>query len=129
MNLNNCPRERMVHTRIETYTYTLCKEVIVLWGRGRSICSLPKKPPLELFTILIYVPVEKMMPNKTPNALIDTMSSRLDAAITIVFTPFSPYPKRFNRNRLGTSTAGLTADKVNLRNKTNIIIIIKYTID
>jgi len=55
------------------------------------------------------------MPDKTPKALIDTMSSKLDAAITSVLTPFfSPYPIRFNRNRLGTKTAGLTADKTNL---------------
>lgn len=46
----------------------------------------------------------------------DTMSSRLEAAISRVLTPFiSPYPKRFIRYRLGTSTAGLTADNVNLR--------------
>lgn len=54
------------------------------------------------------------MPDKTPKALIDTMSSKLDAAITSVLTPFSPYPICFNRNRFGTKTAGLTADKTNL---------------
>lgn len=48
----------------------------------------------------------------------DTMSSRLEAAISNVLTPFiSPYPKRLSRNRLGTSTAGLTADNVNLWNE------------
>lgn len=52
-----------------------------------------------------------------PKALMDTMSSRLEAAISNVLTPFSsPYPKRLSRNRLGTSTAGLTADNVNLWN-------------
>lgn len=51
-----------------------------------------------------------------PKALMDTASSRLDAAINSVLIPFtSPYPMRFNRKRLGTNTAGLTADKVNLK--------------
>ena len=46
----------------------------------------------------------------------DTASSKLEAAINSVLIPFSsPYPKRFSRNRLGTNTAGLTADKVNLQ--------------
>jgi len=46
----------------------------------------------------------------------DTASSKLEAAINSVLIPFiSPYPKRFSWNRLGTNTAGLTADKVNLK--------------
>lgn len=48
----------------------------------------------------------------------ETVSSKLEAAINKVFMPFtSPKPKRFSRKRLGTNTAGLTADNVNLSNE------------
>lgn len=66
--------------------------------------------------VILYIPVENNTPNKIPNTLIDTASSKLEAAINNVLIPFtSPYPKRLSRNRLGTNTAGLTADKVNLK--------------
>lgn len=66
--------------------------------------------------VVLYIPVENKTPNKIPKALIDTASSKLEAAINSVLIPFtSPYPKRLSRNRLGTNTAGLTADKVNLK--------------
>lgn len=50
--------------------------------KRRSRCSLNK-------IAYVYVPLENRTPNRMPNALMDTMSSRLDAAISKVFTPFT----------------------------------------
>jgi hypothetical protein len=58
------------------------------------------------------------MPKTTPNAVMATMSSMLDAAIMSVQMPLSvPYPRVCSDRRLGTTTAGETAASTNLITK------------
>lgn len=57
-----------------------------------------------------------MTPITTPNKAMQTMSLKVDAAMTIVCTPlFVPYPSSCSSNRHGIITAGETAAKSNLK--------------
>lgn len=58
---------------------------------------------------------------KTPKTVIAMMSSKLEAAMSLVGIPFfTPYPFSYNNMQEGTRTAGLTAAKTKPVDKQSI---------
>lgn len=69
----------------------------------------------QVLTLYLLFPTFVANPRKIPNAEIATMSSKLEAAMTMVEIPLlSPYPSEDNLRSVGTTTAGLTALSTNL---------------
>lgn len=63
----------------------------------------------------MYIPCEKIIPKMTPNIEIEIISSTLDAAITsVAMLLVSPKPWACKFCNVGTTTAGLTALKMEL---------------